>query len=106
MNTLLRMRQYQQQAVRSASPEGIILKLYDLAVASCRSGDRPKVRAVIVELLSSLDFEKGGEIAERLSEIYQFCLTESAMGDLGVIEEVMGGLRDAWKHGVMARKAA
>lgn len=106
MNSLLRMRQYQQQAVRSASPELLILKLYDHGVASCRRNDRAMVRAVLVELASSLDFEQGGEIAERLSAIYEYCLAESATGDLGTVEELLDGLREAWKQGVMARKAA
>ncbi len=106
MNSLLRMRQYQQQAVRSASPEQLILKLYDHGIASCHQGDRTKVRAVLVELVSSLDFEQGGDIAHRLSTLYAYCLTESATGDLTAIEEVLCGLREAWKQGVIARKAA
>ncbi len=106
MNSLLRMRQYQQQAVRSASPEQLILKLYDHGIASCRRNDRVKVRAVLVELVSSLDFEQGGDIANRLSSLYEYCLAESATGDLIAIEEVLCGLREAWKQGVMARKAA
>ena len=106
MNSLLRMRQYQQQAVRSASPEQLILKLYDHGIASCRRSDRSKLRAVLVELISSLDFEQGGDIAHRLSALYDYCLAESATGDLTAIEEVLGGPREAWKQGVMARKAA
>ena len=106
MNSLLRMRQYQQQAVRSASPEQLILKLYDHCIASCRRNDRTKVRAVLVELISSLDFEQGGDIAHGLSSLYEYCLAESATGDLNAVEEVLCGLREAWKQGVMARKAA
>ncbi len=106
MNSLLRMRQYQQQAVRSASPEQLILKLYDHGITSCRRNDHTKVRAVLVELVSSLDFEKGGDIAQRLSDLYSYCLAESATGDLTATEEVLCGLREVWKQGVMARKAA
>ncbi len=106
MNSLRRMRQYQQQAVRSASPEQLILKLYDHGITSCRRNDHTKVRAVLVELVSSLDFEQGGDIAHRLSDLYSYCLAESATGDLTATEEVLCGLRDAWKQGVMARKAA
>ena len=106
MNSFLRMRQYQHQAIRSASPEQLVLKLYDHGITSCRRGDRAKVRAVLVELVSSLDFEQGGDLAHRLSALYEYCLTESATGDLAAVEEVLGGLRQAWKQGVMARKAA
>lgn len=106
MNTTLRMRQYQQQAVSSASPEQLIAKLYDFAVAQCYSGDRVKLRAALVELVSSLNFEQGGEIAERLYALYQFCIVESVSGDLDAIGEVLSGLRDAWKENVLTRRAA
>ena len=106
MSSLLRMRQYQQQAIRSASPEQLVLKLYDHGIASCRRSDRAKVRAVLVELVSSLDFERGGDLAHGLLALYEYCLTESATGDLNTVEEVLGGLRQAWKQGVVARKAA
>ena len=106
MHPSLRMRQYQQQAVVSASPDQLIAKLYDLAVAACRREDRAKLRAVLVELTASLNFEKGGEVAQRLHAIYEYCLVESGTGDLTVIAALLDGLRTAWKKGVLHRKAA
>ena len=106
MNATLRMRQYQQQAVGTASPEQLIAKLYDFAVMQCHRGDRVKLRAALVELTSSLNFEQGGEISERLYALYQFCIVESATGDLEPISEVLSGLRDAWKESMLMRRAA
>lgn len=100
------MRQYQQQAILSASPEQLVAKIYDLGVAACHREDRSKVRAVLVELTAGLNFEQGGDIAERLRDLYEFCLTESATGDLDVICDILTGLRDAWREGVLRRKAA
>ena len=106
MHPSLRMRQYQRQAVTSASPDQLIAKLYDLAVAACRREDRAKLRAVLIELTASLNFEKGGEMAQRLHALYEFCLFECGAGDLTVIAELLDGLRSAWKQGVLHRKAA
>jgi flagellar protein FliS len=106
MYTALRMRQYQQQAVASASPEQLIAKLYDLGVSACHRSDRSKVRAVLVELIGSLNFEAGGELAQRLHALYEFCLNESISGDLNVVCELLTGLRDTWKEGVLMSKAA
>ena len=106
MHPSLRMRQYQRQAVASASPEQLIATLYDMAVASCRREDRTRLRAVLVELIASLNFDKGGEMARRLHALYEFCLVESGAGDLAVIAELLDGLRSAWKQGVLPRKAA
>ncbi|GBD01330.1 hypothetical protein HRbin18_01051 [bacterium HR18] len=106
MNVMYRMRQYQEQAVLSASPEQLVLKLYDLGIAACKRNDRPKVRAVLVELMSALNFEAGGELAERLHALYEFCLRESAIGDIGVVQRILEGLREAWNEGVVMARAA
>lgn len=106
MTTLARMRQYQQQAAVSSSPEQIILKLYDLGIAACHAGERAKLRAVLVELIGALDFERGGELAERLHALYTYSLRESADGDLQVTREILCGLREAWREAVFPLQAA
>ncbi|MEM1126025.1 MAG: flagellar export chaperone FliS [Bacteroidota bacterium] len=102
MHTSLRMRQYQQQALASASPQQLIARLYDLGIAACHREDRIKLRSVLVELISSLDFERGGEIADRLHMIYEFCLHQSNVGPLDAVCELLVELRNAWRDGVMA----
>ena len=99
------MRQYQQQAIASATPEQLILKLYDAGIAACHREDRSKLRAILTELIASLNFEQGGEIAQRLFSLYEYCLNESVLGDLQVISELLTGLRDAWRS-LAARQAA
>lgn len=106
MYSSVRMRQYQQQAVLSCSPEQLILKLYDLGVGACNRDDRSKLRAVLAELMSSLDLEQGGEIATQLQALYEYCLIESANGDLSTVRDILQGLREAWRDGVMTLKAA
>lgn len=96
-----RMRQYQQQAIATATPAQLTAKVYDIAVAACHAGDRKKVRRALVELTASLDFERGGEVAQRLDAIYEYCLHESAIGDLSVVGEILAGIRDAWNEGVV-----
>lgn len=99
-------KRYQEQAIQTASPEQLILKLYNLGIASCENGDRSKLRAVLVELISSLNFDEGGDLANRLYAIYEYCLNESAMGDLAPIQDMLEGLRDAWRDGVLEKQLA
>ncbi len=106
MSATYHLQQYQRQAILSSSPEQLVLKLYDFGVQACLRGDRAKLRMVLVELISSLNFEQGGELASRLYTLYEYCLTESAAGDLAVVGEIMSGLREAWRDGVMTRQAA
>jgi flagellar secretion chaperone FliS len=101
MSTQNRFSSYQAQAVMSASPEQLIVKLYDLGISACHRDDRFKVRAVLRELISSLDMDKGGDIAGRLYSLYAFCMDHSSSGDLEAIADILSGLREAWKTSVM-----
>ena len=93
-------QQYQRQDVLSASPTQLVTKLYDLAILACNSDDRIKLRKVLIELISSLNFEEGGDIAIRLSQIYEFCMRESVEGDLHQIADMLSDLRDTWKESI------
>ncbi len=106
MHPQLRMRQYQHQSIATASPERLVAKLFDLGVAACHRGDRPHLRAVLVELVGGLDFERGGELAQRLHGLYTFCLAESNDGSLDVVATILGGLREAWQEGVLKQPLA
>lgn len=92
------MRQYQRQAVSSSSPQQLVVKLYDMAISACHTGDRSRLRAVLVELIGGLNFEEGGEIANRLHALYEYCLGESGSGDLTVVCDLLVSLRDVWKQ--------
>ena len=99
-------QQYQRQDVLSASPSQLVTKLYDLAILACNNEDRMKLRKVLIELISSLNFEEGGDIAIRLSQIYEFCMRESVSGDLNQISEMLGDLRDTWKESIQVTQPA
>ncbi|MBB4090318.1 flagellar export chaperone FliS [Salinibacter ruber] len=94
-------QQYQKRSVQTASPEKLIEKLYDEGISACHQGDEEKVRQVLAELRSSLDLENGGELAERLRLVYEYCLEESATGDLDVVRELLEELREGWREGVL-----
>jgi flagellar protein FliS len=111
------VRSYQQQAVNTGSPLRLVVFLYDGAIRFFRlsarafaEGEREKAREyllraekIVLELLGSLNFEAGGEIARNLSELY--CFIVGRCGELSeenyaqIIEEncrLLGGLREAW----------
>ncbi len=81
---------YRELEVLSASPDRLVLMLFDHLVVQlerARIGvDRQdivlqvtattKAQNIVGELLATLDFEKGGEIAEQLADLYQFMLVE------------------------------
>lgn len=79
-------RTYLHQTVMTASPEKLVVLLYDNALRQmetarvgienkevARAGEAlSKAFAIVSELRTSLDPEKGGEIAENLDRLYDF----------------------------------
>jgi flagellar secretion chaperone FliS len=77
---------YQSNSVFTATPEQLVIMLYDGALRFSRralgawaNGDKPgattavgRVTAIVHELNATLDMDKGGEIAENLRSIYTF----------------------------------
>ena len=82
--------QYQEVAVRSASPAQLVVLVYDhlllnlrrtrlateQANVELRLQALDRARAALGELLAGLDLERGGEMAGQLSALYAFFLAE------------------------------
>lgn len=78
--------------ILSASPERLVVLLFDALVVhlhrvqiaiegndiALRTTSLFKARGIVSELLSTLDFEKGGRIAKDLQSLYGFLLGEMA----------------------------
>jgi len=107
---------YRESAVLTATPERLVVMLYDgarrflhQAVVAMRAGDVPvaherlrRAEAIVTHLLATLDLSQG-EVAERLQAIYAFCqrlLAEGRMKQdpesLEKVGELLGELREAW----------
>ena len=111
------MNQYKNNQIETASPEKILIMLYDGAIQFTRqamqgidTGDKilqaekiSRVMAIICEFSNSLDHEIGGEIAADLDALYGFMTREltraNLTGDrkaLEVVEKLLLELRETW----------
>jgi flagellar protein FliS len=109
--------QYQEVAVRSASPAQLVVLVYDhlllqlrrarVAIeqdnVELRGASLEKARAALSELLVTLDHDRGGEISRQLSGVYAFLLAE--LVDIGLhpstarlerVTAMLAELRDAF----------
>lgn len=108
---------YREVDITTASPETLVVKLYEGAIRNARAavlhheagriGERgraiSKAIAIVSELSSALDMEQGGEIASNLSGLYGFVneqLVEANLqGSTDRIEDalrVLDILAEAW----------
>jgi flagellar protein FliS len=106
------------ESVLTAPPERLVVMLYDgaakflaRAAAATRAEDvgaagkaLSRAGAILDELLATLDFEAGGEVATGLRDIYLFCnrelLTAQLERDPRRIERVaklLAELRESWQ---------
>lgn len=108
---------YRKVQIETAPPHKLVAMLLHGAVTRCEKAEealekglhdeaRPLVlraQDIVAELMASLDFEKGGEIAERLLLLYDFVhrrLVEANVRReakaVGEALQVLRGLADAW----------
>lgn len=111
------VEQYRKSAVNSASPLQLVVMLYDGALRFMEAAKHSiehgelykqnenckKAQNIISELMSTLNMEQGGEIAQNLFSLYTFAydkLIEGNVNDnpksISEAIEVMSQLRESW----------
>ncbi len=111
------VNQYKNNHILNASPEQILIMLYDGAIRFCRQAMQAmeenrmvdkaqnisKAMAIVCEFGNTLDHEVGGKIAEDLDALYHFMTRELARANrendrkaLETVEDLLSGLRETW----------
>ncbi|MFQ3611648.1 MAG: flagellar export chaperone FliS [Fimbriimonadales bacterium] len=108
---------YLETAVETASPVRLVVMLYDGAIRFLNEAKQAiqnrdfetqnlkfqRAQRILAELISSLDFDKGGEIAENLFRLYTYMYNQLVEANLqDSIERtehvihLLSELREAW----------
>jgi len=111
------MNQYQNNQILNASPEQILIMLYDGSIRFCRqamlamdAGQKTlqaekisRAMAIVCEFSNTLNFEVGGEIAADLDALYAFMVRELTRANikndrkaLETVADLLAGLRETW----------
>lgn len=107
-----------ESSITEASPHALVLLLFDGAIQACYSGKIHMEQKEIAEkgmaiskainiitngLKASLDIESGGELAERLSALYDYMVQRLLFANLknqpaalAEVASLLADLRDAW----------
>ena len=111
------VQEYQKGSVNGASPLQLVVMLYDGAIRFMEAGkygiehqdleiqnkNLQKAQKIVMELMSCLDMEKGGEIAANLLALYSYVLNELVEANVGDKAEpvdrcikILCDLRESW----------
>jgi flagellar protein FliS len=89
-------KNYKQTAIKTATPEQVLLMLYEAAIKAAKLAkiamekkqiaDKgrhiAKVHDIVMELNNSLDHSKGPQVAEQLASLYEFCTAQLLKANL------------------------
>jgi len=109
---------YREAAVLTATPAQLVVMLYDGAIRFLKQaevlmreqapvpevhGRLKRAEAIIEELLTTLDLERGDKIAEKLQAIYLFAFRELGFARLerdpdkiAAVARLLADLREGW----------
>lgn len=108
---------YKQNQILNATPKKLVILLYEGAIKNLKlaelsaaekkieetSNTLIKAQEIIRELMVTLDFKNGGEVAENLNQLYDYFLTELIKANrskdsesIKKIREPLEELRDTW----------
>ena len=108
---------YREQSVNSATPLQLVIMLYDGADRFLEAArismeqknlnkqdeNLQKAQKIILQLMSSLDMQNGGEVAKNLLALYSYCvnqLVEANMYDqkepIARVRKILGELKTSW----------
>ena len=114
-------KKYKQTSVESASREKLLLMLYEgaikfikRAIIASENNDIParcenigKAYDIVMELMNTLDFKVGGEVAENLEQLYMFITDELTRANitgkadhLNNVLKILITLHDGWKEAI------
>ncbi len=97
-NQTTQLNPYLVKEILEASPQKLLIKIYDFAITNCQLRDMVKTNRAIDELINSLSFEdeKAREISLGLMRLYQFCQDQMRKQNYDVVHTILSDLRDSW----------
>jgi len=114
---------YKKTSIETAAREQILLMLYQAAIKNCKKAidaidnkdlvkkgeSIGKLQDIVIELMNSLDFKIGGDVAKELAALYDYILYSSTQANINIdrrpLEGVLGVLNTLYSGWVEAIKS-
>jgi len=87
-------KSFKNEEILHATPEKLMIKIYDHIIIACRKRDKDKASAGLVELINSLNFDY--EPALQLLNLYRFCLNNLKDDGFDTVADILNDLKETW----------
>jgi len=92
------MNPYLVKDISEATPQQLVIKLYDLALISCKKEDLRRTNNAVQALINALNFEdeNAAEISAGLLKLYKFCQDQMRQANYNIVIRILSELRESW----------
>lgn len=97
-NNKSKLNPYLVKEVMEASPQQLLIKIYDFAITSCQKHDLYKTNAALQQLISALRFDTNEvrEVSIGFLKLYQYCQDQMRKKNYSMVIEILTELRKSW----------
>jgi len=97
-NNTNRVNQYLVKEVLEATPEQLIIKVYDFAILNCQKNNLEKTNKAIKELINFLrwDTDESKAVNTGLFRLYEFCQEQMRKKNTEIVYKILTELRETW----------
>lgn len=94
-----RLNPYLVKEIMEATPQQLLIKIYDFAILNCQKRNLEKTNRAIQELINGLRFddETTKEVALGLYRLYQFCQDQMRQQNYDIVHKILLELRETWQ---------
>lgn len=97
-----KLNPYLANQILNASPEQLLIKVFDFAVVHSEKKDMIKTNNAIQELIGLLRFddESYKDLSINLIRLYQFCQEQARKSNFDIVTKILTELRESWLQAI------
>jgi len=100
-----KLNPYLSNQILNASPEQLLIKVFDFAVINSEKKDMIKTNTAVQELIGFLRFddESDKELSINLIGLYQYCQDQARKNNFDLVTKILTELRESWLQAIQNR---
>jgi flagellin-specific chaperone FliS len=93
-----KLNPYLVKEILEASPQQLLIKIYDFAIVNCQKHDLRRTNSAIQELINGLRYDRDDvrEISIGFLKLYRYCQDMMRKKNYDEVLGILTELRDAW----------